>query len=69
VDIQQRGEGFQLNTLACHMFVHDVDRQTALEGSQDNTNHAGGTIEKAAAQHKPSLPFDDEELSEEDRQR
>lgn len=41
MDIEQRSEGFQLNALACHMLVHDIDRQTALEGSQEDANHAG----------------------------
>lgn len=69
MDIQQRSEGLQLDTLACHMLVHDINWQTTLEGSQENTNHAGGAIEEATAQHEPSLPFVDEELPEEDRER
>jgi hypothetical protein len=51
------------------MLVHKVGRQTALEGSQEDANHAGGAVEETAGQHEPSLPLDDEELSEEDCER
>jgi hypothetical protein len=69
VDIHQRGEGLQLNTLARYVLVHEVGRKTALECSQADANHAGGAIEESTGQHEPSLPFFDEELPIEECER
>lgn len=46
--------------------MYKIRRQTTLEERNEDPNDAGIAVEEAAAQHKPSLPFFNEEFAEED---
>ena len=47
------------------MLVYEICGQTTLKESNEDSNDAGIAVEEAAAQHKPSLPFFNEELAKE----
>lgn len=46
--------------------MYEICGQTTLKERNEDSNDAGIAVEEAAAQHKPSLPFFNEEFTEED---